>query len=82
MDTCGNNDKQGEMHILSSSSLLVERGDISLYLVIQGGYCRGSMEKIISGLSTMRIFHFEMTPFHKLFLRCAESIDVLEVINL
>jgi len=68
--------------IISSSSMLVERGDISLYLVIQGSYCHGSMEKIISGLSTMRIFHFEMTPFHKLFFRCAESIDVLEVINL
>ena len=40
------------------------------------------MEKIISGLGTMRIFHFEMTPFHKLFFRCAESIDVIEVINL
>ena len=38
--------------------------------------------KIISGLSTMSIFHFEMTPFHKLFSRCAESINILEAINL
>ena len=38
--------------------------------------------KIISGLSTMRVFHFEMSPFHKLlfFYVCKEH--VLAVFNL
>ena len=32
--------------------------------------------KITSGLSTMRVFHFEMLAFHKLlFFMCAESMS-------
>ena len=32
--------------------------------------------KIISGLSTMRAFHFEMSPFHKLlFFMCAKGMS-------
>ena len=44
------------------------------YMIKSGPSCHYG--KIISGLSTMKVFYFEMPPFHKLlFFMCTELMS-------